>query len=345
MLKISVITVTYNSEKFLKNYFFSLLRQSGCEFEIVIVDSFSTDKTTEKIEKFREKFKKKLTIKLIKSEKNLGYTEGNNLGAQTAAFDYLFFLGPDTKLDDQCLRRLAEKTKKIGPGNFLLLPRQKHYETGEFLLDGVCTDIFQFPYKIFNAKMPEETKQPFYADGTAIFLTKKTFEKLGGFDENLFLFCDDIDLSWKAHLLKIPLLNAPEAIVYHYSGGSLKGGIKRGEKYVTSYMRRYLGERNTLANFLKNYQPLTLLWLLPVYLLINLVEMSVFTFFGRWKITYQYLAAWWWNVKKIKSILAKRKWIQERRKISDLEILKRLYFGSGKLKAFIHIRIPTFEEK
>ncbi len=342
-MKITIITVTYNSSKFLDDYFSSIGHQKNNQLEIILVDSCSTDKTVDKIKSKIIKLKDDLKLKLIKSSKNIGYAEGNNWGVKEAMGEYLFFLGPDTKLEKKCLQNLLEKAKKIKEKDFLLLCRQKRYDSGEFLFDGICLDIFSFPYRLYKADCPQTSKPPFYCDGTAIFLPKKTFMKLGQFDADLFLFCDDIDLSWKAHLLKIPLISVPEAVVFHYSGGSLSGGIRREEKYRTTYMRRYLGERNTITNFLKNYSVLTLIWILPIYLAINVFEMTIFSLFGRGKVAYQYLAAWWWNVKKIKPILQKRRWIQKRRKVSDGEILKKLYFGSGKLNAFIKIKIPTFE--
>lgn len=342
-MKTSIITVTYNSLKFLDGYYRSIIEQTDNQTEVIFVDSLSKDKTKEKIKKIILESQGKLRVKLLESLKNIGYAEGNNWGVKEATGEYLFFLGPDTKLEKKCLQNLLEKARKIKEKDFILLCRQKRYDSGEFLFDGICLDIFSFPYRLYNADCPQNSKPPFYCDGTAIFLPKKTFMKLGQFDADLFLFCDDIDLSWKAHLLKIPLISVPQAVVYHYSGGSLSGGIRREEKYRTTYMRRYLGERNTIINFLKNYSILTLIWILPIYLAINVFEIVIFSLFGRGKVAYQYLAAWWWNVKKIKRILQKRRWIQKRRKINDGEILKKLYFGSGKFNAFIKIKIPTFE--
>jgi len=340
---ISIVTVTYNSMRFLNQYFKSIIDQNVKCKEVIIIDSGSTDKTLTSVRKIKDKQKGKLTINILESINNIGYTGGNNLGAKNAKGDYLFFLGPDSKIDKNCLSSLVKKAKLFKGKDFILICRQKRYDTGEFLFDGICTDIFQFPFRLFNADSPKTSKPPFYCDGTAIFISQSTFNTLGQFDENLFLFCEDIDLSWKAHLMKIPLINVPEAIVYHYSGGSLSGGIVKAGEYTTTYMRRYLGERNTITNFLKNYSVFSLVFILPIYFFINLFEMFVFILFGRSKVAYQYLAAWWWNIKKFKPILQKRRWIQKRRKIGDWEILKKLYFGSGKFNAFIKIKIPTFE--
>jgi len=187
------------------------------------------------------------------------------------------------------------------------------------------------------------TKPPFFCDGAAMFLPKRTFTKLGMFDDDLVMFNEDIDLSWKAHLLDIPLINAPEAIVYHFSGGSMRGGIRREKIYETTYFRRYMGERNAIRNILKNYSLVMLLWLLPLYVLINIGEMFVFFVFLKFRAALQYLKAWGWNILNIKSTLKKRLWIQKRRVVNDFRILANMYWGSGKLKAFVSIKIPKFE--
>lgn len=339
-IKISIITVSYNSLRFLDDYFASVERQDFRDLEIILVDNGSTDGSVELVNSLT---RNKPIIKLIENKKNLGFAGGNNIGAKKATGKYLFFLNPDTRLEKDCLKNLWEKAENIKDKDFILIPRQKNYKTGGFLLDGVCVDIFGYPYKIFNTDKPKMTKPLFFCDGAALFLPKRTFTKLGMFDEKLFMFNEDIDLSWKAHLLDIPLINAPEAIVYHFSGGSMRGGIRRERIYETTYFRRYMGERNAIRNILKNYSIFTLLWLLPIYSIINLVEMVVFLLARKPKVVFQYLRAWWWNIKNLGSTLSKRNFIQKARKISDLEILNKLYFGSGKLNAFLSIKVPEFE--
>ncbi len=342
-MKVSIITVCYNSDRFLKRYLQSIICQKVKKLEIILIDSKSNKKSLTITKEIIKSFKKKLKIKLIESDFNIGYAGGNNLGSKIAEGEYLFFLGPDTYLDNNCLKDFLKTAKQTRRKNFILVGRQKRYERGEYLFDGICTDIFQFPFKLYNDDNSLATKRMFYCDGAAIFIPHKTFNKIGRFDEALFMFADDVDLSWKAHLFKIPLLNVPQAVIYHFSGGSLKGGIIKGPKYATTYLRRYLGERNTIRNFIKNYSLFTLVWLLPIYLLINLVEIIIFFIFNRRKVSYQYLAAWWWNILCFRSTLKKRSWVQSRRKVNDWEIFKKLYFGSGKLNAFLKIKIPTFE--
>lgn len=343
-MNISIVTVINNAMPFLDRYFYSISLQKFKGLEIILVDSDLLPDTKEKIKHFWRKYRNHFNIKYIPVPETIGFAKGNNIGVDKARARYIFLLNPDTKLETSCLQLLYNSAMNINNEHFILIARQKSYTTKKFLIDGVCVDIFGFPYKIFNAYYPHRTKRPFYCDGAAMFMPIHTFRKLGGFDEDLFTFTEDVDLSWRAHLLHIPFYNEPRAIVYHYGGGSIRGGIRMKKKiYRTSYFRRYLGERNAQRNLLKNYTSVTLLWVLPLYLCINVGEIAVFLITNKHKVAFQYVKAWWWNLINIHSTLEKRKWIQSRRIVGDRDIFKQLYFGSGKLNAFLHIRYPKFE--
>lgn len=342
-IKISIITVINNGVSFLDKYFETIAQSNFLGIEIILADSDLLLDTPRKIANYQRKYKNNFTITLLQSKNRIGFSKGNNMGVEKASGKYIFLLNPDTKLDRSCLNYLFKNAESISEKDFIIIARQKNYLTGEFLIDGVCVDIFGFPYKIYNAYHPYATKPPFYCDGAAIFMPRQTFYHLGGFDDDMFVFAEDVDLSWKAHLLGVPLYNEPQAIVYHFGGGTLKGGPRHKKVYVTSYFRRYLGERNAQRNILKNYKLINLFWVVPIYVSINLGEILVFLLMGKYKVAFQYIRAWWWNITTFKSMLKKRAWIQKRRRIGDLAILRKLYFGSGKFNAFIHIRTPKFE--
>lgn len=338
-MKISIITITHNSAAFLDKYFLTIFSAQPPGLEIILVDNGSKDQTVNIIKKYQEK--EPGIIKLIRENDNKGFAASNNKGAGEASGDLLFFLNPDTKLGKDCLLLIAAKVKSL-PKDFILAPRQKTYDEGKFILDGVCTDIFTYPYKIYHADEPLNLKPAFYVDGAALIVPTATFKKLGLFDTGLFMFNEDVDFSWKAHIFDIPLIFLPEAVVYHFSGGSMKGGTRKGKVYETTYSRRYLSEKNTIRNFLKNYSWYILIWLLPIYLIINIFEIIIFGIFAGPRVSRQYLKSWYWNLKNLKSTLLLRKTIQRQRKVADWVIVKNMYWGSGKFNIFKSIRIPKF---
>jgi len=330
--KISIITVTYNSELFLKGYFESIAENirgsSEFQVEVLIYDAGSSDNTVKIINDFK---KSNGYIKLIEG-KNIGFAAANNILAKECGGDYLFILNPDTKLDKECLHDIWKDKQR---DNAILAPKQVYFD-GIYLNNGVGMDIFGYPYG-------KSGKKVFYADGAAIFIKKSIFFDLGMFDNDYFMFQEDIDLSWRAHLVGIPITKVPEAIVWHFSGGSVGGGAIKGGKLKTKYFRRYLGERNIMMNLLKNYSLPNLLWILPINFLINIAEIILFLLLLKPGVAWQYIKAYCWILVNFKDIIDKRRKIQETRIVSDGEIMQRMYWGSSKLKILLKAGVPKFK--
>jgi GT2 family glycosyltransferase len=330
--KISIITVTYNSDPFLKGYFDSIAESvdgsSEFEVEILIYDAGSTDDTLETI---GHSMRSREYIKLIEG-KNVGFASANNILAKACSGDYLFILNPDTKLDKECLKNIWNDAQR---DSAILAPMQLFFD-GSYLSNGVGMDIFGYP-------CDKGCKKMFYADGAAIFMKKSLFFGLGMFDEDYFMFQEDIDLSWRARLMGVPVAKVPDAIVYHFSGGSIKGGAIKNGVYATNILRRYLGERNCLQNLLKNYSVPSLFFILPVNFLMNLTESILFIILLQPGVSAQYFKAYWWNFTHIVKILDKRREAQKKRSVPDRKIISQMYFGSSKLKLLFMIGVPKYE--
>lgn len=336
---ISLVIVNYNTKTFLKNCLSSIEREVGVSIlpEIIVFDNNSSDGSQTFI---RNNYPK---VKLIESKQNLGFGGANNRAAKVARGEYLFFLNPDTKLDKHCLSRLLAFAKKLPNKDFILISKQMTYDDKHFLQLGLASDIFGFPNSAYDANGSRQIRHIFYADGAALFIPKRTFEKLGGFDEEMFMYQEDIDLSWKAHLMKIKLYPVSEAIVFHKAGAVSGGGISRGNSYKTTFFRRYYAERNLLRNLLKNYSWWNLLWVLPLNFFINLGEFALFLLLLQPKVASIYLKAYWWNIANIKSTLKKRRWIQKKRKVPDKNILRRMNKAPSKLYLLKRVGVPIIK--
>ena len=316
---VSIITVTYNTKEFFPEYIESIFSGSVKPKEVLLYDGGSKDGTVELINKYKKKYPE---IKLF-SGRNIGFAAGNNLLAKRATGHFLFILNPDTKIDQSCLISLLNNQKRE---TSLLMPRRYLFD-GSFLHHGMGLDIFGYPS---DGKI-------FFADGAAIFLTKKLFIDLGRFDPDYFMFQEDIDLSWRAHLNDVALVTAKEAVIYHYSGGATKsGGIKsNSNKYTTNTFKRYLGERNVLLNILKNYSTFSLIVILPLVLVFNLLEIIFFTFTLNFKLASCYIKAYAWIFSHFPAVLKKRKVVQTSRKVSDFHIIKKMSLFNSKLIYFL----------
>ncbi len=321
---ISIITVTYNAKNFIKDYVKSIFSGVAKPTEVLIYDSGSTDGTVERIKKYQKLHPE---IHLFEGD-GIGFAAGNNFLAKKATGHFLFILNPDTKIDRNCLSNLVAnpfREEKI------LMPKRYLFD-GTFLHHGMGLDVFGYP----------ADGEIFFVDGAAIFLKTKTFINLGMFDPDYFMFQEDVDLSWRAHLRGVELVTAEDASLFHYSGGSTpSGGIKKEIKnYTTNTFKRYLGERNTLQNIIKNYSFPTLLIIIPSVILFSLLEIILFTVTLNFKFVGCYLKAYGWVIINIRKILKKRRIVQAKRKVNDFMILKKMYIGSSKVQYFKKYGIP-----
>lgn len=334
--KISIIIPNYNSQKYLARCLESISKQSFTDFELIIIDGGSVDNSVDWLSKNHSE------VHLIANPTNQGFAKSCNQAAASAKGEFLFFLNPDTHLSKNCLDELMAAAKKEKTGG-IFAPCQFTYDGAQFISCGVGADIFGYPFSLTKHRF-EKGEEPFYVDGAALLIKKEIFNKLGRFDESTFLFMEDIDLSWKARLVGLKIVQVKDAVVFHQSGGIIEGGaIKKNQKYVTNTFRRYLGERNNIRNLLKNYYFYTLFWILPLYLLINCAEILLFLVLLRPRAIWCYLKAWLWNIAYLPDTLSQRAWIQPIRKVGDGEIQKRMYHGSAKFAIFLRIGVPRFK--
>lgn len=109
---VSILSVNYNGSKDLVDYFEALLEQSYTHFELIIIDNQSSDNSLEIIKQYQPRFKQ--PVKLIESEENLGFAEGNNAAYEHASGEFIALLNIDTKVDKEWLYELVEACRIDG---------------------------------------------------------------------------------------------------------------------------------------------------------------------------------------------------------------------------------------
>lgn len=335
---VSVVLLNYNGKKYIKNCIESIKNQKYNNIELIFVDNASTDDSVVGVEQLYPK------IRLIKNDENFGSAKANNIGANFSKGEYLFFLNIDTKLDRDCINNLVkiyESDNEIG----ICGCRELSYD-GEIEWNcGIGVDIFGY-------SLQGVPKRVFQASSSSLFIKKELFKKLNGFDNTYFMYKDDIDLCWRAQLLGYKIIGVPSSIVFHEWGGvtlsksgkKLRSGALKREKYLLNIKKRYYGELNTMKNILKNYSLFTLLWIFPLYILINFFEIIFFLLMGKPKAASEiYIKSYYQIFKSRKQILIKRRDIQKQRKINDFKILKRMQKTIGKFSSLRLVGIPKIE--
>lgn len=250
-MQLSIIILNYNVRYFLEQCVFSVQKAlEGIDSEIIVIDNASSDDSCEMM---KTKFPH---IKLIENQDNLGFPKGNNIGVAQANGEYICILNPDTVVaEDTFSKILNTKNWQLntgiigcklidGAGNFL--PESKR---------GVPTPWVAFT-KIFGLYKISNYFGKYYAQhlsenesgkvdilvGAFMMMKRELYLKVGGFDENCFMYSDDIDLSYL--VLKAGKSNYyfHETSVIHYKGEST---VRDG-----TYMKRF---REAMQFFYKKH--------------------------------------------------------------------------------------------
>lgn len=202
--QITVVTVAYHSMAVLPDMLASL--PDG--LPVVIVDN------TPEVDLALDALAKSHGAKLIRNAVNLGFGAGCNRGAAAARTPYVMFLNPDATVEAGCFEALldaAARYPKVAAFNPRTLDGKGRvsFKRRSNLLPG---------QKRLSAPPSNDTEVPVLS-GAAIFTRRALFDQIGGFDEDLFLYYEDDDLSLRMARLG-PLMHIPAAVVRHNDGHS-----------------------------------------------------------------------------------------------------------------------------
>jgi GT2 family glycosyltransferase len=264
-------------------------------------------------------------VRLVSPGRNIGFAAGCNLGAREAAGDVLVFLNPDTVVVPGAVRELADTVSEPEIG--IATPRLRLIESPELLNSGgnvvhvtgvAWAGGFRLP-----AKIVEEVRDVPYASGAALAVRARTFWELGGFTEELFMYHEDLELSWRARLSGLRVVVTPHADVLHeYEFG------RHERKY-------YFLERNRLVFVLSAFSGRLLLSLAPALVAAELVLVLVALRKGWLR---SKLAGWVWCARNAGWLAEHRRETQGLRRVPDSEAARFLtpVFDPGM------VEIPAF---
>jgi len=324
-LLVSVVILNYNGRRLLEDCVESVLRQDYPNLEVIMADNASDDDSVEYIKT------RYPDVRVIEYPENCGFSSGNNKAARQATGQYLFFLNNDTRLDTHCISELVDAA--VYHDADIYGCSVTDFE-GSMPPRIMGCDFMGFPFR----------GRFFYVEGCAFFIRRDAFFELAGFDEDYFMFYEDLDICWRARLMGMVIRYVDAAIVRHLGGATLSGGNPEYRGYTTNYQRRYLGERNNMRTLLKNYKLLTLLLVLPVYFLMNIFEViALIILGGNLKAANCYLRAYLDNLRYLPHIIVKRRKVQKSRVVGDLEIIRCMSLFPFKLKMLLKVGLPEIK--
>jgi GT2 family glycosyltransferase len=220
-LLLSIIIPHYNGAHHLPPCFNSLRNQTYPHLEIILVDNGSTD---ESLPLTRRDYPE---VNIIELAQNIGYAAINR-GFEQAQGDIVVPLNNDTEVTPGWAQALVEALQKypdagMAASKLLLFDRRDtlHSAGDGFGIDGLP----------FNRGVWQKDEGQFDADtyifggcGGAVAYRREMLEDIGFFDEDFFMYLEDVDLNWRAQIAGYRAVFAPDAVVYHHLSAS-GGGV------------------------------------------------------------------------------------------------------------------------
>lgn len=247
-MDVSIIIVNYNTCKITCDCIESVLKQTkNINFEIIVVDNNSSDHSREVIPQ------KYPNVEFIQSEVNSGFGAANNLGAKYAKGKYLFLLNSDTLLLNNAVKLFADfaenNIKDEILGTYLLDRKGNVINSGGDLEDRIHIYVrmmyIKFPLLAhIRDLLPTRSyvindNEVGYVTGADMFIRSDTYRKIGGFDEQFFMYSEDMDLCKRARMIGVNSRLIREPIIIHLEGKSGNASEKIRKIRIGSY-KKYL---------------------------------------------------------------------------------------------------------
>ncbi|WP_412464801.1 glycosyltransferase family 2 protein [Flavobacterium mekongense] len=218
--ELSVIIVNYNGAKFFKDCLDSLYRNlTGINFEIIVLDNNSRDNSCDYLKSnFPE-------VKLIASALNYGFGKGNNEAVKQAKGEYLLLINNDTIVLDQLLPVLEylKFDKSIGVVGINMLNGDKKYLPAAGNFPSVSNmflmkRLLQISDEFIQGKFTKSAYEVDWLGGSFLMLPKSIYNQIGGFDEDYFLYVEDVDFCKKIADIGYKRVFLPCYSYIHYVG-------------------------------------------------------------------------------------------------------------------------------
>lgn len=257
-MKLSVVILNYNVRYFLEHCIKSVLAAtSQIDAEIIVIDNNSKDDSRQMVEQLFPQ------VNWIQNTENVGFSKANNQAVNQAKGEYLCILNPDTVVSEDTFTKLiafAEAKENLGIVGCKLIDG-----TGNYLPESKRN----IPYIKAAIKKMFGQSQDYYANhlssdaigradifvGAFMFLKREVYQQIEGFDEDYFMYGEDIDISYKALKAGFDNYYFGETTVMHYKGESTLKDKK--------YAKRFYGAMQIFysKHFKKNVIFDALVWL------------------------------------------------------------------------------------
>lgn len=256
-MKLSVIILNYNVSAFLDLCLQSVnAALSNLDSEIIVVDNASSDDSCQMIQqKYPE-------VKLIENKENDGFSKGNNLGIKKAKGEYVCILNPDTMVPEDAFEELlhfSDNQENLGivgckliDGTGHFLPESKRHIPTPWV---ALKKLLGWPkdYYVYDIASKDSGEVEILV-GAFMLMKRSLYNELRGFDEDFFMYGEDIDISFRSKKMGFNNWYVGGVSVLHFKGEStMKNRVYRKRFFgaMKLFYKKHF-KSTTLVNFLAN---------------------------------------------------------------------------------------------
>jgi GT2 family glycosyltransferase len=325
----SVVVVAYESGPMLRDCLAAVRAQTVRDFELILIDNASRDGAAQAAAREAG------DLLFVANAENAGFAAAVNQGARLARGRWLVLLNPDAFAEPDWLEALLAAAEAYPQVRCFASRQLMAEDPGRLDGMGDVMSASGFGFRGgYNQPDPGLTEPGFVfsACGGAMMIDRELFLEMGGFDERLFCYCEDVDLGYRLQLRGLRTLLVPQATVRHV-GSASTGGPR-------SDFAAFHGTRNRLWIYLKNTPPLLLLATLPLHLLATALLFSRHMAHGEMAAPWRGFTA---ALKGLPTAMAARREAQAGRKVGSWGIAREMCWSPRALvRRLIHVKpAPT----
>ncbi|GGG99338.1 glycosyltransferase family 2 protein [Mucilaginibacter phyllosphaerae] len=290
MKRVSVVTINFNQDKITEELLVSIAQTNTYDnLEVIVVDNGST---VNPIPLWTDKYP---DVKFIRSENNLGFSGGNNIGIAQATGDYYFLVNNDTEFSPGLVQKLVD-ILDTHPQVGIISPKLV-YDFNRSIIQYVGFTQIDY-YTCRNQAVGKNEKdtgqydnllgQTGYCHGGAMMVKKETCEKAGLMADNFFIYYEEVDWGERINKAGYQAWVRGDAVIYH------KESMTVGKN---SPFKEYFMNRNRIL-FIRHNAPAFKAFVFYIYFMLMVVPRNVIKYIKekRYNFISVLFRAIWWNI-------------------------------------------------
>lgn len=329
--QVDIVVLNHNGKKFLDDCFRSIRETTYPNYKVYLLDNASTDDDIAyTLAQYPE-------VNIIANPDNNGFCAAYNLAIRQTTGKYFLCLNNDVKVKPDWLEPLvntAEADERIGSLQCKMVSFFNEHEFEYAGSSGGMLDVYGYPFlrgRLFQSiekdhGQYDDVASVFWTCGAAMFIRRSVLDETGLFDDIIVHHMDEIDLCWRMHLAGYNCKVVPQSVILHYGGATIQS---------FSFKKMYWNHRNSLYTIMKNYGTRNAITKTLVHIVMDYMAAANSMIQGKFVHARAIFAAHYWIVTHLATIRRNRAEVQQRRKVSDTEIMKKMYPKSAALLHFV----------